>query len=48
MVQEPVRDARLLGDVADPGRVVAVASEDPHGRREDQPALVAGLTAGCD
>ena len=48
MVQEPVRDARLLGDVADPGRVVAVAGEDPHSGREDLPALVGGRTAGGD
>ena len=34
MVQEPVRDARLLGDVADPGLVIAALGEDVHGGAE--------------
>ena len=43
MVQEPVRDARLLGDVADARGVVAVAGEDAHGRVEDQAPLPSRL-----
>ena len=35
MVQEPVRDARLGGDVADAGSVEALAGEDAHRRVED-------------
>ena len=40
VVEEPVRDARLLGDVADPRRVVALPRENAHGRVEKQPPLV--------
>ena len=49
MVEQPVRDARLLGDVADAGGVVAVAREDAHGRVEDEaPLLLArGLTVAA-
>ena len=32
VVEEPVRDTCLLGDVADPARVVPLAREDPHRR----------------
>ena len=40
VVEEPVRDARLLGDVADAGGVVAVAGEDADGGVEDEAALL--------
>ncbi len=40
MVEEAVRDARLLRDVADARGVEAVAREDAHGRVEDLPALL--------
>ena len=36
MVEQAVRDARLLGDVADTGRVEALAREHAHGGVEDQ------------
>jgi hypothetical protein len=39
VVEQPVCDACLLGDVADAARVVALAREDPHRRLEEQPAL---------
>ena len=39
VVEEAVRDARLLGDVADARRVVALAREHTHGRVEDQTPL---------
>ena len=44
VIEQPVRDARLLGDVADARGVVALAREDADGRVEDQPAL---LLRGC-
>ena len=40
VVDEPVRDARLLGDVADAGRVVALLGERPDGGVEDLPPLL--------
>ena len=40
VVDEPVGDARLVGDVGDPGRVEALAGEDPDRRVEDLAALV--------
>ena len=40
MVEQAVRDARLLGDVADARGVVAVAGEDADGGVEDQAALL--------
>ena len=40
MVEEPVRDPRLLGDVADAAGVVALRREDADGRVEDEAALV--------
>ena len=41
VVEEPVRDARLLGDVPDARGVVAGAGEHPDGRVEDEPLLLA-------
>ena len=40
VVEEAVRDARLLGDVADAGGVVAVPCEDADGGVDDQAALL--------
>ena len=40
MVDEPVRDAGLLGDVADARRVVALLGERPHGGVEYLPPLL--------
>ena len=40
MVEQAVRDPRLLGDVADAGRVVAAAREDADGRVEDDATLL--------
>jgi hypothetical protein len=40
VVQQPVGDTRFLRDVADPGRVIALAREDANGCVEDEPALV--------
>ena len=40
VVEQPVRDTRFLGDVADAAGVVALAREDAHGRVEDEPPLV--------
>jgi hypothetical protein len=40
VVEEPVGDAGLLGDVADARGVVPVAREHADGRVEDQAALV--------
>jgi hypothetical protein len=40
VVQEPVRDTRLLGDVADPRTVVAAPCEDPNGRVQQDLSLV--------
>src|SRR5712692_7449121 len=40
VVEKPVRDARLLGDVPDPARVVALPREDTDGGIEQQPALL--------
>ncbi len=48
MVEQPVRDAGLLGDVADPGGVIPVPGEDTHGGVEDQPALVLRRPLGGD
>jgi hypothetical protein len=45
VVEEPVRDSRLLGDVTDPRGVIALAREDADGRVEDEPALVRGGSA---
>ena len=42
VVDEPVGDARLVGDVGDPGRVEALAGEDADRRVEDLAALVDG------
>ncbi len=44
VVQEAVRDARLLRDVADPRRVEASSREDPHGRVEDLAPLLLGAS----
>ena len=40
VVEQPVRDAGLLGDVTDAAVVIAAAREDPHGGVEEQPALL--------
>src|SRR4051812_10625890 len=40
VVEEPVRDARLLGDVAHTGGVVAVPREDADGSVDDQATLL--------
>jgi hypothetical protein len=41
VVEEAVRDARLVGDVAHPGRVEALVREDPHrGVEDDAPLLL--------
>ncbi len=40
VVEEAVRDACLLGDVAHAAAVVALAGEDADGGVEDQPALL--------
>src|SRR5207237_10338612 len=40
VVEQAVGDAGLLRDVADAGRVVALAREHAHGCIEEQPALV--------
>jgi hypothetical protein len=40
VVEEAVRDAGLLGDVADARGVVALAGEDPDGRVEQEPSLL--------
>ncbi len=40
VVEQAVRDPRLLGDVADPRTVVAAAREHAHGRVEDQLSLL--------
>jgi len=40
VVEQPVGDAGLLGDVADPARVVALAGEDTDGGVENQPPLL--------
>ncbi len=40
VVEEPVGDARLLGDVADPARVEPLAREDAHGSVEELPPFV--------
>ena len=42
VVEETVRDARVLGDVADPRAVVAVIGEDADRRVEDELPLVLG------
>ena len=42
VVEEPVRDAGLLGDVADPGGVVAVAREHADRRGENELPLLLG------
>ena len=49
MVEQAVRDACLLRDVADAGGVVAVAREDAHGGVEDEAALLLapGLTVAA-
>jgi hypothetical protein len=45
VVEEPVRDARLLGDVGDAARVVALRGEHADGRIEDHATLVRGGVA---
>jgi hypothetical protein len=40
VVEQTVRDTRVLGDVADARAVVAALGEDAHGRVEDELALV--------
>ena len=40
MVEQAVRDPRLLGDVTHPGGVVAAAGEDPDGSVEDESSLL--------
>ena len=40
VVEEPVRDARLLRDVADPARVESLAREHANGGVENLPPLV--------
>ena len=40
VVEEPVRDAGLLGDVADPARVESLAREHANGGVEDLTPLV--------
>ena len=49
MVEQAVRDACLLRDIAHAGRVVAVACEDAHGCVEDEAALLfaPGLTVAA-
>ena len=49
MVEQAVRDACLLRDVADAGGVVAVAREHAHGGVEDEAALLLapGLTVAA-
>ena len=49
MVEQSVRDAGLLRDVADAGGVVAVACENAHGCVEDEAALLfaPGLTVAA-
>ena len=42
MVEQAVRDARLLGDVADARGVEAVAREDAHRGVEDPATLLLG------
>ena len=42
VVDEPVGDARLVGDVGDAAGVEALAREHPHGGVEDQPSLLGG------
>ena len=44
VVQEAVRDSRLLRDVADPRRVEASSGEHPHGRVEDLAPLLLGAS----
>ena len=48
VVDEPVGDAGLVGDVADPARVEALPGEHAHGGVEDEPALLGrgGLGGG--
>ena len=47
VVDEPVRDARLVGDVRDAAGVEALVGEHPHGGVEDHAPLVgAALGAG--
>jgi hypothetical protein len=51
VVEQPVGDARLLGDVADPGGVEPPTREDADGRVEDLATLLLGArlaVAGCD
>ena len=45
VVDEPIGDARLVGDVGNAARVVALAREHPHGRVQDLAAAVGGC--GC-
>ena len=45
VIQQPVRDPRLLGDISDAARVVALGREDTDGRIEDHAALVRGGVA---
>jgi hypothetical protein len=40
MVEETVRDAGFLGDVADAGGVEAFPCEDAHRRVEEEPTFV--------
>ena len=42
VVDEPVGDARLAGDVADAGRLVALGGEHPNRGLEDEDPLVLG------
>jgi len=42
VVQEPVRDTGLLGDVADPARVEALAREDAYGGIQNEAPLLLG------
>ena len=46
VVDEPVGDPRLVGDVGDAGRVEALAGEDADGGVEDEAALVGGRRLG--
>ena len=47
VVDEPVGDARLVGDVRDAAGVEALAGEHADRRVEDQAALVGGLLRRC-
>jgi hypothetical protein len=47
VVDEPVGDPRLVGDVGDAARVVPLTGEDPDGRVEDLTATVDRWSLGA-